>query len=311
MVSGHFRAPELLLGMREYGGGVDIWAMGCLFGQLLQREILFPGENELDQLQKIIALMGQPTAEEWPEYDALYGKAFRRRPPADVSSDAPTSEDPSQQCDEFGAVVDSVLSRALSSSTTTNSDSTASSVSTSESERVKQLQRYVVLRKKFSRYGFTGNRKASTIAANRLPVTHKITALSDAGFDLLCKCLAANPAHRISAAEALRHEWFSSGEAPQRLGQSLIQHLKSRHAMKVQMDKANKIAGKLTVQQPQFSFRSGFGVPHGMPPLRIQTPTLIPGVGLRSPGGAVTIAHQQRAAVRAAAAAAAAQLSRR
>ncbi len=55
------------LACNRYGGGVDVWAMGCLFAELLQRETLFVGENELDQLGKITALLGHPDPDEWPE----------------------------------------------------------------------------------------------------------------------------------------------------------------------------------------------------------------------------------------------------
>lgn len=45
-----YRAPELLLGSTNYGKEVDIWAMGCIMGELLDGQPLFPGESEIDQL---------------------------------------------------------------------------------------------------------------------------------------------------------------------------------------------------------------------------------------------------------------------
>lgn len=32
-----YRAPELLLGSREYGPAADMWAAGCIFAEMLGR----------------------------------------------------------------------------------------------------------------------------------------------------------------------------------------------------------------------------------------------------------------------------------
>jgi cyclin-dependent kinase-like len=42
-----YRAPELLLS-NNYGKPVDIWAIGCILGELTDGEPLFPGESEID-----------------------------------------------------------------------------------------------------------------------------------------------------------------------------------------------------------------------------------------------------------------------
>jgi renal tumor antigen len=42
-----YRAPELLLS-NNYGKQVDIWAIGCILGELTDGEPLFPGESEID-----------------------------------------------------------------------------------------------------------------------------------------------------------------------------------------------------------------------------------------------------------------------
>ena len=44
-----YRAPELLLG-NNYGKEVDIWAIGCIMGEITDGDPLFPGESEIDQL---------------------------------------------------------------------------------------------------------------------------------------------------------------------------------------------------------------------------------------------------------------------
>jgi cyclin-dependent kinase-like len=47
-----YRSPELLLSDR-YSREVDIWAIGCIMGELTDGEPLFPGESEIDQLFEI------------------------------------------------------------------------------------------------------------------------------------------------------------------------------------------------------------------------------------------------------------------
>ncbi len=41
VVTQYYRAPEILMGARHYTNAVDIWSVGCIFGELLGRRILF------------------------------------------------------------------------------------------------------------------------------------------------------------------------------------------------------------------------------------------------------------------------------
>ena len=47
------RPTELLLGQREYSTPLDLWAVGCIFAEMLTGKPLFPGEGEVDQINKI------------------------------------------------------------------------------------------------------------------------------------------------------------------------------------------------------------------------------------------------------------------
>ncbi|KAH1067668.1 hypothetical protein J1N35_032655 [Gossypium stocksii] len=53
-----FRAPELLYGLTGYGVEVDLWSLGCIFSELLTLKPLFPGVSDIDQLSKIIDILG-------------------------------------------------------------------------------------------------------------------------------------------------------------------------------------------------------------------------------------------------------------
>ena len=54
MATRWYRAPELLYGARRYTEGVDLWAVGCILGELLNCSPLFPGENDIDQARRRI-----------------------------------------------------------------------------------------------------------------------------------------------------------------------------------------------------------------------------------------------------------------
>jgi serine/threonine protein kinase len=61
-----YRAPEILLGGRQYSTPVDVWSIGCIFAEMVTCSPLFPGDSEIDQLFKIFRCLGTPTEELWP-----------------------------------------------------------------------------------------------------------------------------------------------------------------------------------------------------------------------------------------------------
>ncbi|AQK72400.1 hypothetical protein ZEAMMB73_Zm00001d017128 [Zea mays] len=133
-----YRAPELLLGAKEYSTAIDMWSLGCIMAELLSKEPLFTGKSEIDQLDKIFRILGTPNEERWHGCSKLPGFKgnFVKRP-------------------------------------------------------------YNRLRDKFPAVSFTGG-----------------LTLSEAGFDLLNRLLAYDPEKRISAADALNHEWFREVPLP-------------------------------------------------------------------------------------------------
>ncbi|MBN3301023.1 CD11B kinase, partial [Amia calva] len=133
-----YRAPELLLGAKEYSTAIDMWSVGCIFGELLTQKPLFPGKSEIDQINKIFKDLGTPSEKIWPGYNEL---------PA-----------------------------------------------------VKKMT--------FTEYPYNNLRKRFG------------ALLSDQGFDLMNKFLTYCPSKRISAEEALKHEYFR--ETPQPIEPSMF-----------------------------------------------------------------------------------------
>uniref|UniRef100_A0A8C1UIP3 cyclin-dependent kinase n=1 Tax=Cyprinus carpio TaxID=7962 RepID=A0A8C1UIP3_CYPCA len=127
-----YRSPDLLLGAKEYSTAVDMWSVGCIFGELLTQKPLFPGKSEIDQINKVFKDLGSPSEKIWPGYSEL---------PA-----------------------------------------------------VKKMT--------FTEYPYNNLRKRFG------------ALLSDQGFDLMNKFLTYCPAKRISADEALKHEYFRESPLP-------------------------------------------------------------------------------------------------
>jgi cyclin-dependent kinase 8/11 len=77
-----YRAPELLLGAKHYTKAVDMWAIGCIFAELIITRPLFKGEEakmenkkvipfQQDQLTKIFKILGTPTKNQWSDINYL------------------------------------------------------------------------------------------------------------------------------------------------------------------------------------------------------------------------------------------------
>ena len=64
VVTRWYRAPELLTDCQNYNDAVDVWAIGCIFAEMLRRRPFFTGRDPSDQLHTIIRVLGSPTEEE-------------------------------------------------------------------------------------------------------------------------------------------------------------------------------------------------------------------------------------------------------
>lgn len=71
VVTRWYRSPELLFGARQYGVGIDMWAIGCILAELLLRVPFLPGESDLDQLSRIFQVLGTPNEDNWPGMTGL------------------------------------------------------------------------------------------------------------------------------------------------------------------------------------------------------------------------------------------------
>lgn len=66
-----YRAPELLYCANKYDEGVDLWAVGCIFGELLNKSPIFAGDTDIEQLSLVIRALGTPNEKTWPRLTEL------------------------------------------------------------------------------------------------------------------------------------------------------------------------------------------------------------------------------------------------
>ncbi|KAL0486975.1 cyclin-dependent kinase [Acrasis kona] len=142
-----YRAPELLLGVESYSTAVDMWAVGCIFGELLLSRPVMPGKQDLNQLELIYELLGEPNEKIWPGYLQLPAiKNLKKDENGDVVPIVKVSSEPSESGSRLRDRIKSVVGQRLSRS----------------------------------------------------------------GYDLLESMLQYDPNKRITAADALNHEYFST-----------------------------------------------------------------------------------------------------
>lgn len=79
VVTRYYRSPEVILGM-SYSGTVDIWSIGCIFGEMVRGQVLFPGSDHIDQWNKIIETLGSPTPEFVNRLQPAVSNYVRTRP---------------------------------------------------------------------------------------------------------------------------------------------------------------------------------------------------------------------------------------
>jgi len=63
VVTRWYRAPEIMMG-QDYGALIDVWAAGCIYGEMIGKTPLLNGSNYMKQLQLILNVLGVPTRQE-------------------------------------------------------------------------------------------------------------------------------------------------------------------------------------------------------------------------------------------------------
>jgi len=90
-----YRAPELVMEHRTYTTQIDVWGIGCIMGELMGSKPLCQGKDRVNQLEKIVDLVGSPSEEELSSIGSAAAQKFLRRktarPPVDLKAKYPSA----------------------------------------------------------------------------------------------------------------------------------------------------------------------------------------------------------------------------
>ncbi|THF97894.1 hypothetical protein TEA_021904 [Camellia sinensis var. sinensis] len=81
VVTRWYRAPELLLNSSDYTAAIDVWSVGCIFMELMDRKPLFPGRDHAHQLRLLMELIGTPSEAEFGFLNENAKRYIRQLPP--------------------------------------------------------------------------------------------------------------------------------------------------------------------------------------------------------------------------------------
>ncbi|KAI9746526.1 MAG: serine/threonine protein kinase, CMGC, CDC2/CDK sub [Claussenomyces sp. TS43310] len=105
VVTRWYRPPELLMHLRKYTTAIDLWGVGCVFGEMLIGRPILAGDSDPKQLDIIFDLMGSPTEENMPGWRSLPG--------AEGLTPRPRPSTISQRFREYGSGAISLLNELL------------------------------------------------------------------------------------------------------------------------------------------------------------------------------------------------------
>jgi cyclin-dependent kinase 8/11 len=206
-----YRAPELLLGSRHYTPAIDMWAVGCIFAELLSLRPIFKGEEakmdskksvpfQRNQMQKIVDIMGLPSKERWPLLSAMPEASqlstLNPPPPLPHSHHHHHQQQHYQQHGGYGG-------SGGSNGGGVGGNQTGSSAPNSNLEK-----------------WYNGIINAPVGGSTSAPATPgassngaiSLASLGPEGYRLLAGLLEYDPEKRLTAAQALQHPFFSTGD---------------------------------------------------------------------------------------------------
>nr|ABB51133.1 mitogen-activated protein kinase 2 [Rheum australe] len=86
VVTRWYRAPELLLNSSDYTSAIDVWSVGCIYMELMNRKPLFPGRDHVPQMRLVTELLGSPLESDLNFSEGGCGEIFSPNAPTTSSA---------------------------------------------------------------------------------------------------------------------------------------------------------------------------------------------------------------------------------
>ena len=188
-----YRAPELLVGDRGYGPGVDVWALGCMAAEMQSGRPLFPGESDADQLARVLAAVGPLI----PEHEAAASSNPHLNPKEGPASSAAAAIAAAQGAKKSLSLNKHANSLPASLSVTANATAAAGGAPPAPSTTTAATKASSKLPPQYA-----------SIKPGSVPLEASCAGFPPALLQLLKACLQPDPRKRASAAELLELPYF-------------------------------------------------------------------------------------------------------
>lgn len=206
-----YRAPELLLGSKHYTPAIDMWAVGCIFAELLSLRPIFKGEEakmdnkktvpfQRNQMQRIVDIMGLPTKERWPLLTSMpdYSHLSTLQPPLSGQGHHHSHHHAAQHYGSGGHQQ--------------RSSAAAAGVSHLEKWYYNTINQPTTSSANASSSASNGNSSSTSGGGTSGQGSSPLASLGQEGYGLLSGLLEYDPERRLTAAEALQHPFFTTGD---------------------------------------------------------------------------------------------------
>lgn len=73
-----YRAPEIMMANYSYTNALDMWSVGCILGEMVRKQPLFPGTDHVQQMKLVTDVVGSPSENDIASFESEAARNFLR-----------------------------------------------------------------------------------------------------------------------------------------------------------------------------------------------------------------------------------------